>query len=385
MGPTGEIERTVEVVVRGVAAGPGKSRLLHARHLLKTSALSTLALALSGFTAHAQDALWQPQVRAIIGADNHGGNAALEGFVPLKQTAESVLFLDVRSKDDFHNGFGQDIGLGIRRIVNPDLPRLVAAIRGDRRYERGISLNAASKHFGGVLAVNRVSLSLQEGEIHGLIGPNGSGKTTLLNLISGYYLIDQGAIELDDATLTQSSVQRRAALGVARTFQKPRLLGTLSGLDNAMLGGWKDARSGFMQNLLALPAARRQDTQLRARALEILHAMGLSHIVDKPASLLDHAEQRFLEIARALCMQPRFILLDEPAGGLTEHEIDQLANIVLAMRDAGIGVLIIEHHTDFVFRICDRVTALNLGSSIASGSAAEVRADPEVIRVYLGA
>ena len=272
-----------------------------------------------------------------------------------------------------------------KRIVNPDLPRLVAAIRGDRRYERGISLNAASKHFGGVLAVNRVSLSLQEGEIHGLIGPNGSGKTTLLNLISGYYLIDQGAIELDDATLTQSSVQRRAALGVARTFQKPRLLGTLSGLDNAMLGGWKDARSGFMQNLLALPAARRQDTQLRARALEILHAMGLSHIVDKPASLLDHAEQRFLEIARALCMQPRFILLDEPAGGLTEHEIDQLANIVLAMRDAGIGVLIIEHHTDFVFRICDRVTALNLGSSIASGSAAEVRADPEVIRVYLGA
>ncbi|GAB2893846.1 branched-chain amino acid ABC transporter ATP-binding protein/permease [Paralcaligenes ginsengisoli] len=272
-----------------------------------------------------------------------------------------------------------------KRVVSPDIPRLIAAIRTGRKHTDGMQLEQASKHFGGVVAVNQVSLSLKEGEIHGLIGPNGSGKTTLLNLLSGYYIIDGGSIALDGLPLTRASVQHRAAVGIARTFQKPRLLGTLSGLDNAMLGGWKDTRAGFLQNALALPAARREDDGLRARAREILEAMGLGHIMDQPASLLDHAEQRFLEIARALCMRPRFILLDEPAGGLTEHEIEQLAAIVLAMGHAGLGVLIVEHHTDFVFRICDRVTTLNLGSTIASGSAAEVRANPEVIRVYLGA
>lgn len=272
-----------------------------------------------------------------------------------------------------------------KRVVSPDIPRLIAAIRTGRKHTDSLKLEQASKHFGGVVAVNQVSLSLKEGEIHGLIGPNGSGKTTLLNLLSGYYIIDGGSIALDGLPLTRASVQQRAAVGIARTFQKPRLLGTLSGLDNAMLGGWKDTRAGFLQNALALPAARREDDELRARAWEILEAMGLGYIMDQPASLLDHAEQRFLEIARALCMQPRFILLDEPAGGLTEHEIEQLAAIVLAMGHAGLGVLIVEHHTDFVFRICDRVTTLNLGSTIASGSAAEVRANPEVIRVYLGA
>lgn len=242
-----------------------------------------------------------------------------------------------------------------------------------------------TKRFGGVTAVNKVSLTLQPGEVHGLIGTNGSGKTTMLNLLSGFYPVDEGSISLGGQTLTQASVQRRPNVGIARTFQKPRLLGTLSVLDNAMLGGWKDTGAGFLSTVFALGRARREDRMLRERAAELLHGIGLGHLMHRKANLLDHAEQRFLEIARGLTMQPRFILMDEPAGGLTEHEIDQLAQIVTTLRDCQVGVLIVEHHTDFVFRISHRVTTLNLGQTLKEGTPDEVRNDPEVIRVYLGA
>lgn len=250
---------------------------------------------------------------------------------------------------------------------------------------QSIHIDSVSKRFGGVLAVDDVSLTLKAGEIHGLIGPNGSGKTTLLNLLSGYYDIDAGAIRLDDQLLNNTTVQARAGLGIARTFQKPKLLESLSVLDNAMLGGWRDTTSGFMKTALAMGNTRAQEQALRQRAEEILHGVGLGRITHEQAGRLDHAEQRFLEIARSLCMHPKYILLDEPAGGLTEHEIEQLANIVVTMRDAGLGVLIVEHHTDFVFRISDQVTTLNLGKRIAWGAPDAVRNDPEVIRVYLGA
>ena len=250
---------------------------------------------------------------------------------------------------------------------------------------QGIQIQSVSKNFGGVRAVDAVSLDLKEGEIHGLIGPNGSGKTTLLNLLSGYYSIDEGHIHIDGRPLHTASVQKRAEQGLARTFQKPRLLDSMTALDNVMLGGWNDTESGFLTTALSAPSIRAEEARIRHRAQEILHGIGLGHLIDTVVGKLDHAERRFLEVARGLCMLPRFILLDEPAGGLTGHEIEQLANVVTAMRDAGLGVLIVEHHTDFVFRISDRVTTLNLGKCIASGSANEVRQDPEVIRVYLGA
>jgi ABC-type branched-subunit amino acid transport system ATPase component len=247
-----------------------------------------------------------------------------------------------------------------------------------------LAANAVSRHFGGIAALSEVSLALQPGEVHGLIGPNGSGKTTLLNLLSGYYRADAGDILLGDEKLTAAPVQRRAFAGVARTFQKPRLLPALSVLDNAMLGGWRDAGAGFLASAFALPAARREDARLRARALELLHGVGLGGVITRRAAMLEHAEQRFLEIARGLAMRPRFMLLDEPAGGLTPAEIDHLGAVIHTMRDCGIGVLLVEHHTDFVFRVCDRVTALDLGRTIAHGSPDEVRRDAEVIRVYLG-
>lgn len=242
-----------------------------------------------------------------------------------------------------------------------------------------------TKRFGGISALDGVSLSLRPGEVHGLIGPNGSGKTTLLNLLSGYYNATAGSIRLGEADLSSASVQQRAFAGIARTFQKPRLLPMLSVLDNAVLGAWMHARSGFLATTFAMPWVAREDRALRGRATELLHGVGLGHVLQRRANLLDHAEQRFLEIARGLAMRPKFILLDEPAGGLTPQEIEHLAGILRTLRDSGVGVLLVEHHTDFVFRICDRVTTLNVGRMIRHGLPHEVRNDPEVIRVYLGA
>jgi ABC-type branched-subunit amino acid transport system ATPase component len=249
----------------------------------------------------------------------------------------------------------------------------------------GLEARAVTRRFGGLVAVDGVSLELRPGEVHGLIGPNGSGKTTLLNLISGFYTIDEGAIVLDGADVSRQSVRERAKSGVARTFQTPKLVLSLPVLDNAMLGGWPDVRSGFLETAFAGPRPRREEADLRERAAAMLRGVGLGRVMDRRADLLEHTAQRFLEIARALTSRPKFVLLDEPAGGLTTAEIDHLGAIIGVMRDSGIGVLLVEHHTDFVFRVCDRVTALNLGRMIAHGSTTEVRNDPDVIRVYLGA
>lgn len=242
-----------------------------------------------------------------------------------------------------------------------------------------------TKHFGGLTALDDVTLTVEPGEVHGLIGPNGSGKTTLLNLLSGFYQVDEGTVRLDSENLSTATVQRRAQLGIARTFQKPRLLGSQTVLENAMLGGWRDRRAGLLSTVFALPRVRAEQRMLRERASELLTGLGLGHALDRRANLLEHAEQRFLEIARALTLRPRFILLDEPAGGLTGAEIERLGQVIRTLRDCGIGVLLVEHHTEFVFGISDRVTALNLGRTLRHGTAHEVRHDPEVIRVYLGA
>lgn len=262
-----------------------------------------------------------------------------------------------------------------------------AAQRAPAAARPAIELRAVqvTRKFGGINALDNISLALRPGEVHGLIGPNGSGKTTLLNLLCGYYQPSSGAIRLGEADVSAQTVQRRARAGIARTFQKPRLLPMLSVLENAVLGAWRDAHCGFLATTFALPRVAREEKALLARATELLHGVGLGHVLHRRANLLDHAEQRFLEIARGLAMRPRFILLDEPAGGLTAKEIEHLSDIIQTVRDVGIGVLLVEHHTDFVFRICDRVTTLNVGRMIKHGTPDEVRTDPEVIRVYLGA
>jgi ABC-type branched-subunit amino acid transport system ATPase component len=249
----------------------------------------------------------------------------------------------------------------------------------------GLAAEGIVKRFDGLVALNGVSLDLRPGEVHGLIGPNGSGKTTMLNMLSGYYRPAEGRATLDGADIAHLSAQARARHGIARTFQKPRLLTGLSVLDNAMLGAWRDARAGFLETALALPHVRREERAFRDRAAALLRGVGLGHALDRPANRLEHAEQRFLEIARALAARPRFLLLDEPAGGLTGAEIESLGRIIAAVCDSGVGVLLVEHHTDFVFRISARVTTLDRGRLIAHGTPDQVRRDPEVVRVYLGA
>jgi ABC-type branched-subunit amino acid transport system ATPase component len=246
------------------------------------------------------------------------------------------------------------------------------------------SVHAAYKNFGGVAALNNVSLEIRPGEIHGLIGPNGSGKTTMLNVLTGYYPIDKGAIVLDSKDVTTSNVQARALSGVGRTFQAPRVSKSLTVVENVTIGAWR-SNPGMFVTMFGLPQARAQEKASRNHAFELLAGLGLSHAANEKAELLEHGELRFLEIARALAANPRYLLLDEPAGGLSSNEIASLEIVLRALKSCGIGILLVEHHTDLVFRISDRVTAIDFGRVITTGTPESVRTNSDVIRVYLGA
>ena len=271
------------------------------------------------------------------------------------------------------------------RITAPKVGAIAGAIaRTGTDPSSPVQIRNVALAFGGVRALDGVDLLVRPGTIHGLIGPNGSGKTTLLNVISGYYAPNQGTICLGDEDLAGLPVQSRSRLGIARTFQTPRVLGNLSVLENAMLGAYSHFSSSFPLTALGLPATRREDHAIRDRAWEALTAVGLAHTAACRADQLQHTEQRFLEIARCLVMQPRVLLLDEPAAGLAADEIANLASLITKLGTLGVGVLLIEHHTDLVFQISHDVTVLNLGKVLASGTPAQVRSNKEVIHAYLG-
>jgi branched-chain amino acid transport system permease protein len=250
----------------------------------------------------------------------------------------------------------------------------------------GGSLEAlgVSRSFGAVKALQDVSLTVRRGTVHGLIGPNGSGKTTLLNILSGYYAVDVGSVMLDGQDITRSPANWRPRHGIGRTFQTPRVIPDLTVLDNVMAGGWSEGRATFLEALVSAPRAIRDERKLRGSALALLSGLGLRALADRPANAMTHAELRFVEIARALMHSPGFILLDEPASGLTDTEIGRLGDVIGALRRQGVGVLLVEHHTDLVFGASDVVTTLNFGQVIRTGTPDDVRADPEVRRVYLG-
>ena len=248
-----------------------------------------------------------------------------------------------------------------------------------------LALKDVSLGFGGVRAIDGLSLEVRTGEVHGLIGPNGSGKTTTLNAISGYYAPQHGLIMLDGKALPPRAPHRRAGYRIARTFQTPRLVGEKSVVENVMLGGTTDGRSYFVESLFALPRHRRDEALLFEAAMAALAVVGLEQLAHARADRLQHSELRFVEIARALMLRPSFLLLDEPAAGLSVEEIKRLGDLIVAISRRGTGVLLVEHHADLIFDICDRVTVLNLGKELASGSPADIRAHREVINAYLGA
>ena len=256
----------------------------------------------------------------------------------------------------------------------------------DLLHPRGgiLRLSGVALNFGAVRAIDGLDLLLHGGEVHGLIGPNGSGKTTTLNAISGFVTPQKGSVAVNEQALVPGASARRALAGIARTFQTPRLAGEASVLDNVMLGGTASAHASFVSAMLTLPRARHEEVALRTRALTALRAVGLERLAAIRADRLQHSELRFIEIARALMANPRFLLLDEPAAGLSPDEIERLGGLIRAIAAAGTGVLLVEHHADLIFAVCDRVTVLNLGRTLASGTPAEIRAHREVVEAYLG-
>ncbi|MEZ0300611.1 MAG: ATP-binding cassette domain-containing protein [Hyphomicrobiaceae bacterium] len=264
-------------------------------------------------------------------------------------------------------------------------PELLTKVLEDRKRESVLELKGIVLAFGGVRAVDGVDLQLTTGEVHGLIGPNGSGKTTMLNVISGYYAPQQGSVKQDGTDFTREGSYTRARHKIARTFQTPRIIGESSVIDNVMIGGTLDGHASFVEAMLLLPRQRRDEKHLREKAMAALTLVGLERIAGVRADRLQHSELRFVEIARALMVEPSFLLLDEPAAGLSVDEIERLGELIKAISRRGTGVLLVEHHADLIFDICDRVTVLNLGKVLASGSPDYIRSHREVINAYLGA
>jgi ABC-type branched-subunit amino acid transport system ATPase component/ABC-type branched-subunit amino acid transport system permease subunit len=280
---------------------------------------------------------------------------------------------------DFKNRKPLETGRAI--VPSPDLlPRLI----GTRDNAGALTLSDVMLSFGAVRAIDGLDLVIKPAQVHGLIGPNGSGKTTTLNVISGYYAQKRGMVTLGGLPLPALKRNRRAHMRIARTFQTPRIVGSASVLENVMIGATIDGQATFVESLLSLPRHRRDEAILRERAMLALAVVGLERLAGVRADRLQHSELRFTEIARALMLRPAFLLLDEPAAGLSAEEITRLGALVAAIARAGTGVLLVEHHADLIFDVCDEVTVLNLGKKLAAGTPAEIRAHPEVVNAYLG-
>ncbi|GAA2120827.1 ABC transporter ATP-binding protein [Kitasatospora saccharophila] len=245
-------------------------------------------------------------------------------------------------------------------------------------------VHEATVRFAGLTALDAVSFTVAPGSIHALIGPNGAGKSTSFNVLSGVYRVASGSVRFGDAELTSLPPHRIASLGVARTFQNIVLTrGTVA--DNLMLGRHTLTRAGFTATALRLPSALREQRRHRERVREIAEFTGLGARFDTPVALLPYGDRKRVELARALCMEPKLLLLDEPVAGMNTAERLAMARTVTSIRDAlGISVLIVEHDMGMIMRIADRVTVLDFGRLISDGTPEHVRKDPAVVRAYLG-
>jgi branched-chain amino acid transport system ATP-binding protein len=239
--------------------------------------------------------------------------------------------------------------------------------------------------FGGLSALEDLNLAVLDGGLYGLIGPNGAGKTTVFNLISGFVRPTGGHILMDGKDITFEPPHRITALGIARTFQNIRLFGELSVLDNILVGLHCRSRAGWVEAVLRLPRYCREENAHRSKGLALLEEIGLAEAADQPASNLPYGHQRRLEIARALATAPRFLLLDEPAAGLNPQETLELIGFLAGIKSRyGLTILVIEHNLRLVMGLCQHLTVLEHGLTIAAGPPAEIRRRPEVIRAYLG-
>lgn len=247
-----------------------------------------------------------------------------------------------------------------------------------------LQVQQLSKNFGGLQAVDDVSFSLKEGKIKAVIGPNGAGKTTLFNLIAGALAPSSGAVYFQGKNLQGLRPFRIAGMGIARTFQNIKMFAGMTALENVMVGRHVQSKAGFLSSMFRTPWCCREERAIRKKSLELLDYFGIADYADIEATSLAFGQQRAVELARALALEPTLLLLDEPAAGLNIYETAEVGRLIVKIREMGITVLLVEHDMSLVMDISDEIVVLSFGRKIAEDIPPAIQRNPEVIKVYLG-
>ena len=247
-----------------------------------------------------------------------------------------------------------------------------------------LEIDQLTMQFGGLVAVNNVSISIKKGEIHGLIGPNGSGKTTIFNVLSGYYKPTGGKVSFEGRTISGLPAHQITAAGFARTFQNMRLFKTMTVLENLLVAMGHHAKVGLLQEILNPVAVHQEEKKFVEKAMELLDLLEVADFANELATSLPYGNQRRVEMARALATDPKVILLDEPAAGLNEVETEDLRKTLMKIRDLGVTIFLVEHDMKLVMEVCEEISVLDYGKKIAEGTGAVISKDPVVIEAYLG-